>query len=119
MSSGEKSYTVAGNIKAPDKLLCLEWVKQAWKTVTAEVVVNSFVACGISNSTDGSEDGSEDGSIHCMKPRHVAYSATNTIATETAHLNSSQPGGSNALDDPFADLDAEPEEDECVIEDED
>ena len=42
MSSGEKSYTAARNIKAPYKLLCLEWVKQAWKTVTAEVVVNSY-----------------------------------------------------------------------------
>ena len=46
MSSGEKSYTAAGNIKAPDELLCLERAKQAWKTVTAEVVVNSFKACG-------------------------------------------------------------------------
>ena len=53
-----------------------------------------------------------------MKPGQVAHSATNTIATETARLNSSQPGGVNVLDDPFTDLDAEPEEDEHVIEDE-
>ena len=64
MSSGEKSFTAAGNMKAPDKLLCLEWVKKAWKIVTTEVIVNSFKLCGISSNTDGSEDGS----IHCLKP---------------------------------------------------
>ena len=29
MVSGEKSYTAAGNVCAPDKALCLQWVKQA------------------------------------------------------------------------------------------
>ena len=72
------------------------------------------MACGISNSTDGSEDGS----IHCMKLGQIAHSASNAIATETACLNSSQPSSSNALDDSFTDLDPEPEEDECVIDDE-
>ena len=110
MSSGEKAYTAAGNLKAPDKLLCLEWVKQAWKTVTTEVVVNFFKACGISNNTDGSEDDW----IHCMKPGEVAHSAANTVATETARLQSSQP---NASDDPFTDLEAVPEEEERTIND--
>ena len=27
MVSGEKSYTAAGNVHAPDKALCLQWVK--------------------------------------------------------------------------------------------
>ncbi len=42
MSSGNKSYTAAGNMRAPDKSLCLDWVmKQAWSSVTTEVIVNS------------------------------------------------------------------------------
>ena len=50
----DKSYATAGKMKAPDKRLCLELVKQAWKSATSEVIV--FKACGISNNTDGSED---------------------------------------------------------------
>ena len=113
MSSGVKSFTAAGNMKAPDKLLCLEWVKKARKTVTTEVIVNSFKVCGISSNTDGSEDGS----IHCLKPGQVAHSASDAIATETIRLNSTTPSCS-VESDPFDEVDAEMEEDESVIEDE-
>ena len=43
--------------------------------------------------------------------RKMAHSAEDTVMTEIACLNFSQPDGSNALDDPFADLNAA--EDEC------
>ena len=56
MLNGDKTYTQAGNVRAPSKLLCLQWVKQAWESVTNEVVKKSFEACGISVSVDGSED---------------------------------------------------------------
>lgn len=36
--NGDKTYTAAGNVRAPSKLLCLQWVKQAWQSVTTEVV---------------------------------------------------------------------------------
>ena len=69
LSSGEKSFTASGNMKAPGKLLCLEWVKKVWNTVTTDVIVNSFRACGISRSMDGSDDSS----IQCLKRGGVAH----------------------------------------------
>ena len=110
MSSGNKSYTAAGNMRAPDKSLCLDWVKQAWSSVTTEVIVNSFLVCGISSNTDGSQDGQ----IHSLKPGQVAHSAADTIEKETARLNLAT---SVEADDPFADLDEE-EDEECMIDDE-
>ncbi len=47
MISGEKSYTPAGNVRAPNKLLCLRWVKQAWSELSTEVIVKSFKVCAI------------------------------------------------------------------------
>ena len=55
-------------MRTPDKMLCLEWVKQTWAKVSLEVFVNSFKVCGISVSPDGSEDYL----IHCTKPGQVA-----------------------------------------------
>ena len=86
MASGRKQYTAAGNVKPPDKLLCLEWVKRAWKRVTEEVVVTSFKACGISNK----EDGSEDSDIHCLKPGGVAHGAVEELAAQLHGLYSGE-----------------------------
>ena len=33
-----------------------EWVVEAWNTIPAEMVMKSFLKCGILNSPDGSED---------------------------------------------------------------
>ena len=63
MVSGEKSYTPAGIVRAPSKLLCLRWVKKAWDSVTKEVIIKSFMVCRISVSVDGDEDHK----IHCIK----------------------------------------------------
>ena len=53
----------AGNMRAPDKTLCLHWVKEAWKSVTPEVIKKSFLACGISVNTDGTQDSE----VSCLK----------------------------------------------------
>ena len=108
MASGEKSYTPAGNVRAPDKLLCVEWVKKAWCKVTSEVIMNSFKACGIAVAVDGSEDHM----IHCTKPGQVAHSAAPTIAAGTGSALTTQDIG----EDPFLSCD-DLEEDEAVIED--
>ena len=63
MATAEKSYTPAGNMRAPDKLVCLQRVKEAWKSVTTDVIVKSFRTCGITVNVDGSEDNE----IHCLK----------------------------------------------------
>ena len=81
--SGEKSYTPSGNMRAPDKLLCLQWVKEAWNSISEEVVKKSFVACGISVEVDGSEDGK----IHCLKECGIASDAAPLIADQTRNLH--------------------------------
>ena len=63
MSTGQKCLTAAGKMRSPDKLLCLEWVKEAWNSLSTEVVVKSFKVCGIAVVTDGSEDSQ----IHCLR----------------------------------------------------
>ena len=61
MVSGEKSYTAAGNVRPPDKTLCLK----AWKSVSVDAIKKSFVACGIYSSLNGSQDTE----ISCIKVR--------------------------------------------------
>uniref|UniRef100_A0A1X7SQE1 Uncharacterized protein n=1 Tax=Amphimedon queenslandica TaxID=400682 RepID=A0A1X7SQE1_AMPQE len=75
MVSGGKSYTPAGNIHAPSKLVCLCWVKKAYELVAREVIIKSFEVCGISVSMDGEEDHK----IHCMKDGEVAATARTLI----------------------------------------
>ena len=98
MASGSKSFTPAGNTRAPDKLLCLTWVKKVWASVSAEVIIKSFKTCGISVNTDGSEDAQ----VHCLKPEGMAAGALPTIAAETARLSGE---AREELDeDPFTDI---------------
>ena len=47
MASGKQSLTPAGNMRPPDKLICLNLVVKAWEAVSTEVIVSSFKACGI------------------------------------------------------------------------
>uniref|UniRef100_A0A1X7UB27 DDE-1 domain-containing protein n=1 Tax=Amphimedon queenslandica TaxID=400682 RepID=A0A1X7UB27_AMPQE len=115
MVSGEHSFTPAGNMRAPDKLTCLKWVVQSWESVTTDVIVKSFKACGISVAIDGSEDNE----IHCLKSDGVAADAAEDIRRLTAEMLASQPD-----DDPFADIETsndenELETNEIVVEDSD
>ena len=66
-------------MRAPSKLQCIEWVKKAWESVTAEVVINSFKSCGITVKVDGSEDKE----IHCIKDGGVAADAFEDISQKT------------------------------------
>ena len=54
--TGPFEFTPAGKKKAPSRNLVLEWVKQSWAEIPAEMVRKSFKACGISNALDGTED---------------------------------------------------------------
>jgi len=109
LSSGEKSFTPAGNVRTPDKMLCLEWVKQAWSQVSSEVVVNSFKACGISVSVDGTEDHL----IHCTKHGEVAESVLPVLEQETAKIASVSRGDTQ---DPLFSCAEDESRDEAVIE---
>lgn len=116
-ATGEKTYTPAGNIRAPSKVQCLEWVKKAWESVQVEVVIKSFRSCGIAVQVDGSEDKE----IHCIQDGGVAAVAFEDISSSTAALLASCEGESDSDGDPFKDIDedeAELEENEVVIDDE-
>ena len=110
MSSAGKSFTGSGNLKAPDGITCVQWVKKAWSTVFTDVIVKSSKACGITSTTGVPEDDS----IHCLKPGGVAHSALDSIRQGTASLNSI----SELEEDPIADCDLETEEEPSVTEDE-
>ena len=98
-ANGQKTYTAAGNVRAPAKLLGLEWVNKAWESVSADVVNNSFLSCGISVKTDGSEDSQ----IHCIKEGGIAEAAKDEI-TRTKMLSPQQVEESeDDQGDPFAD----------------
>ena len=75
MATGPKTYTAAGNVRAPSKALCLQWVKECWEALPAKIIQKSFRVCGISVNTDGTED--EE--IHCLKEGGVAADARESI----------------------------------------
>ena len=110
MSSAEKSFTGSGNLKAPDKITCVQWVKKSWSTVSTDVIVESSKACGITSTTGGPEEDS----IHCLKPGGVAHSALDSIRQGTASLNSI----SELEEDLIADCDLETEEEPSVTDNE-
>lgn len=73
LSSGEKSYTAGGNMRCADKATVIGWVKQAWASISPDIIRSSFKVCGISTKTDGSEDNL----ISCCKPGAPASEAFN------------------------------------------
>ncbi len=113
MVEGEKTYTAAGNVRAPSKFICVQWVKEAWDSVSSDIIKKSFRACGISVSTDGTEDGE----VHCMKEAEVAFPAREIVKEATAALlqPQQQDQDEDTEDDPFAGLSDE-EEDEDELE---
>ena len=64
MICGEKTKTAGGNVRAPSMDIYLEWIVNAWSSLSNEIITKSFKVCGISNAIDGSEDDQ----IHCFKP---------------------------------------------------
>ena len=48
--------TPAGNLKMASRQDVINWVSTAWDSVSEEVVMRSFKACGITSALDGSED---------------------------------------------------------------
>jgi hypothetical protein len=52
----EVSLTKNGNLKKPSYKLICEWIIQAWEEIPSQMVIKSFLKCGISNADDGSQD---------------------------------------------------------------
>ena len=99
MVTGEKSYTPAGNVRAPSKVLCLQWVKEAWSSVSTEVVKKSFISCGISVNVDGSEDQE----VHCLKDNEIAAADKTDIQQATVSLLAQSSVAGEGDSDPFTD----------------
>uniref|UniRef100_A0A914H0S0 Uncharacterized protein n=1 Tax=Globodera rostochiensis TaxID=31243 RepID=A0A914H0S0_GLORO len=63
MLHGEKTTTSSGNTRAAPMNIYLNWIYEAWESISKENISKSFKTCGITNAFDGSEDGE----IHCFK----------------------------------------------------
>ncbi len=106
MAEGDHERTAAGNLRAPPRDLIVSWVKQAWATVTPEVIQRSFEACGI--TTD------DVNLIHCTKEGGEATEARTALAQwkangggndgpyENADSASDDDGDNNEVDEPIA-----------------
>ena len=112
MATGEKSFTPAGNMRAPSKPLVVQWVKTAWDAVGVDVIKKSFIVSGIALHPDGSEDNN----IRCIQTDGVAAQAKEEITRQTALLTQDEDEN-----DPFLDCedDEELENNETVIDDDD
>lgn len=54
--SGPVDKTRLGNRRPPPKTLLLQWIKEAWATISPDVIRKSFKKCGLSVALDGTED---------------------------------------------------------------
>ena len=43
---GEKTYTAAGNVRAVSKTILCDIVVKAWQSLSADLIIKSFVCCG-------------------------------------------------------------------------
>ena len=48
--------TNQGNLKQPTRQDIINWVSKAWESIKKEIIVKSFLECGIANALDGTED---------------------------------------------------------------
>ena len=100
--------TTAGNLQAPDKLLCLEWVKESLESCHSRTSNNSFVSCSISVTTDGFEDGCICIKLGLQQPQHKI---------SLKRQPSSMLPEEDSDDNPFTSYDEEMKDDETVIDD--
>lgn len=56
MQSAGNDLTPIGRIKKASITQVFDWILSSWNSVRREVVVKSFLKCGISYAIDGTED---------------------------------------------------------------
>ena len=56
MASENLPTTRGGNLAAPPLPTQMQWIVDAWRSISRETIVKSFKVCGITLATDGSED---------------------------------------------------------------
>jgi hypothetical protein len=62
LASGDKEFTPAGNMTAPEKKTLVNWVVESWNDLDMDVIKKSFRACGLSFETEDEID-----SIVCLR----------------------------------------------------
>ena len=43
-------------LKIPSRQNVIDWTSTAWDSIDVDIIIRSFLRCGISNAVDGSED---------------------------------------------------------------
>ena len=56
MANGIHEFTAGGRQKKPSEELICSWISEAWHEIPREMIVASYLKCGITNNLDGSED---------------------------------------------------------------
>ena len=56
MAAGILELNAGGRQKKPSEELVCSWISEAWHEIPREMIVASFVKCGITNNLDGSDD---------------------------------------------------------------
>ena len=51
-----EARTPQGKMKIPSRQNVINWASAAWDSISVDMIVRSFLRCGISNAVDGSED---------------------------------------------------------------
>ena len=68
MANAPKTFTKAGNVRAPSRATLCDFVVEAWQSISPELIQKSFRACG--QSRDGKVE-----DIHCLKKGEKAEEA--------------------------------------------
>jgi hypothetical protein len=79
----QHTFTKGGNLRAPSRVLIAQWVKSAWDSVSKEVIIKSFIVCGISNNIDGSQDSL----INVIKPGAILGEESDEILKELSQVS--------------------------------
>ena len=80
LSSDDLPTTVGGNLRAPSLDVYLQWVVDAWSSISTDIIVKSFRTCGISLK----HDGSEDEEIHLFKETGPCPESLNVLKDKIA-----------------------------------
>eukprot|EP00117_Sycon_ciliatum_P016085 scpid68466/ scgid15665/ Pogo transposable element with KRAB domain len=87
MLHGEKELTRGGNPRPPPMHVYLQWVVDAWASLSSAIITSSFKACGITIAADGSEDDL----IHCFKSHGQIPEGLPQLKAKSAEIVTQQP----------------------------
>ena len=73
MANAPKTFTKAGNVRAPSRATLCDFVVEAWQSISPELIQKSFRACG--QSRDGKVE-----DIHCLKKGEKAEEAFASVS---------------------------------------